>query len=471
MAWAWDKWPPSRAEINVFLHDNNSYLTVLGEVRKALETYSQTTEGKNLIYRVASRADYQPEKSELKTDDSILGKLRKIEEREKRRIWPDELEDIIGIRVVCIYPRHVEQIADFVSKCRELRPSPAEKKAEDSGYRATHITVKLASPPDLRDIPCEIQIATMLEETWSFKTHDVVYKGKEVARQYEEHVKLLSDALAAIDSQSQLLEDQILERQKTDQALKLACMMRGAQRAADISFMDKHQFKKPKQYESLMKIWNMVSERTDALPGGDIRDILDSMDDYAQTFGTDLIICRIILHIALQRVAPDCNNLVIDYTNRFIRHSDDSPVAHRFKGVAYFYTGDSERALEQFGIALNKAIEKGDRKEEGHLRVSIAYTLAERGHFTDKKIANDHLSKAKEILGNDPNLVDTDGYLKIVFADTIEEAEAGYSLCQQALQNHPPAERKWWKPVFVYHRHVAFFYLLRLSRRQATEHR
>lgn len=462
MEWKWSGWPPSRREIDEFLQTCSPlYLAVLSSVRAAANCFAENTEGRKVIYRVFSRTDYQPGRRELKTVDSILGTLLRIEEKEGRKKWPHEMGDIVGLRIICIFPRDVDRVVKFFAQHPDLKPGDAEKKDEPSGYRATHIPVGLANPtPDLRNVTCEVQIATMLNEAWSFKTHDPVYKGREVAPEHKEHVKLLSDALYTIDHQSQLLQDQILEKQMGDEAFKLSYIKEVSRAVADPSTVDPAQFKTTEQHDSLVKVWTEVLQRAATIPNGEIHDLLDMMDEYVLKYGADRSICRIMLHIAVHREYRDCDNLAIQYANRLIKDSGDSAVSYRFKAVVYFFSGDTERALEQLNEGLPKAKEQNNAEEQAQFAASIAYTLANR-HIRrrgDKEAALEHLCLARNFLGDDPELKDTQGFVEIVFGDTIEAVEKGYALCTEACSARPDRQA-----VLAYHRHVAYSRLARLS--------
>jgi len=120
---------------------------------------------------VASRGDYQ-NGEELKKVNRLVDKIE-----EKRRGDPsytiDKVGDIIGIRLVYIHPSGVEEHDD------------------ESGYRALHVIVTLRSPVELRNIKCEIQLITMLQEAWGFKTHGPIYeKRKYLEEEYKMHANL-----------------------------------------------------------------------------------------------------------------------------------------------------------------------------------------------------------------------------------------------------------------------------------------
>jgi ppGpp synthetase/RelA/SpoT-type nucleotidyltranferase len=95
------------------------------------------------------------------------------------------MQDVLGTRITCktlrdvdlvreaidaaVKAGSVELISDFEDFNREPKPS---------GYRALHVTVVVDVPsyPKPIQIPCEVQVRTLLQHAWGELTHENVYK-------------------------------------------------------------------------------------------------------------------------------------------------------------------------------------------------------------------------------------------------------------------------------------------------------
>lgn len=148
--------------------------------------------------------------SRLKTFDSTLAKCQKkgINEPGIEDI-KSQINDIAGIRIICLYVDDIYKIADMI----KMAPGIAVTRVKDyvaepkpSGYSSLHLKtlVQINSVTSgTQMIPVEIQIRTELMETWSQTEHRVKYKSKtgpspeidkqlvQLAEQFKETDKLL----------------------------------------------------------------------------------------------------------------------------------------------------------------------------------------------------------------------------------------------------------------------------------------
>lgn len=118
-----------------------------------------------------------------KTLNSFLEKIQ-------RKTYRDpflEITDFAGVRVVCLYISDIPLIEDtirqefdVVEKVDKLN----DKGVDRFGYGAIHFIVKLgknssgARYDDLRNLPCEIQVRSVLQDAWAIIDHHLVYKDE-----------------------------------------------------------------------------------------------------------------------------------------------------------------------------------------------------------------------------------------------------------------------------------------------------
>lgn len=111
-----------------------------------------------------------------------------------------KMTDLTGVRLICL---HLAQIDGLVKLLKILEERSVIKiqdienyieKPKDSGYRSVHLDVQIRLPRQKRekeiliDVPCEIQIRTLIQHAWAERTHDLIYKPDSPP---SEHIKTM----------------------------------------------------------------------------------------------------------------------------------------------------------------------------------------------------------------------------------------------------------------------------------------
>lgn len=109
----------------------------------------------------------------------------KIKRRNINNDYFNNIEDIAGVRVICIYFSDVEKIGKIIEDNFELVRADrktAYDRVDVFGYLSDHYVVKLReesklpSDEDLMDFKCEIQVRTILMHAWATVSHELDYK-------------------------------------------------------------------------------------------------------------------------------------------------------------------------------------------------------------------------------------------------------------------------------------------------------
>lgn len=147
---------------------------------------SEIVEGNAIRAQVTSRA---------KSPKSLEGKLRRFGANGKK-VFDDvdavfaQIRDLAAVRVATYEQRHEDQVVDLVCKrfvdSDGRRPTHERKDKNrdnpNSFYRASHIEAFL--PPtdgvgtytNVMDVPCEVQVCSMMAHVWNEIEHDLGYK-------------------------------------------------------------------------------------------------------------------------------------------------------------------------------------------------------------------------------------------------------------------------------------------------------
>jgi ppGpp synthetase/RelA/SpoT-type nucleotidyltranferase len=143
-------------------------------------------EGNAIRAQVTSRA---------KSPKSLEGKLRRFAASGKKAMDDDDavfaqIRDLSAVRIATYEQRHEDQVVSLVTRrfvSDQGDPPAPERKDKnrdnpDNFYRATHLEVFL-KPSDIvgtyanvADVPCEIQVCSMMAHVWNEVEHDLGYK-------------------------------------------------------------------------------------------------------------------------------------------------------------------------------------------------------------------------------------------------------------------------------------------------------
>lgn len=167
-----------------YQREYDRYLKLCARVAEICRT--EIVEGNAIRAQVTSRA---------KSPKSLEGKLRRFADTGKKSMSDvdsvfGQIRDLAAVRIATYEQRHEEQVVQFVRKrfvdSAGATPSHEYKDKNrehpDNYYRATHIEVFLA-PTDIVgtytnvvDVPCEIQVCSMMAHVWNEIEHDLGYK-------------------------------------------------------------------------------------------------------------------------------------------------------------------------------------------------------------------------------------------------------------------------------------------------------
>lgn len=100
----------------------------------------------------------------------------------------NQIEDLAGVRIVCLYDGDREEIAKICAKEFEILKTEDRGRtlgADRMGYSGTHLIVCLGQAysggryKGITDLKCEIQIRTAVQDAWAMISHGMVYKHEQ----------------------------------------------------------------------------------------------------------------------------------------------------------------------------------------------------------------------------------------------------------------------------------------------------
>lgn len=152
--------------------------------------------------------------SRAKTLYSFLEKLQ----RKQYESPFDELTDLAGVRVVCLYRSDIEKVAEIIRSefvIAEDVDKLDELRVDQFGYGARHFIVRLgktssgARYDDLKQLPCEVQVRTVVQDAWAIIEHHLVYKREsQVPTQLQRKLNSLAGLFETVDDQFEHIREE-----------------------------------------------------------------------------------------------------------------------------------------------------------------------------------------------------------------------------------------------------------------------
>lgn len=165
---------PMAQQAQEFMEVRNLYHAAIKEVSTKLEILDDefhVNHDYNPIHHMECR---------VKSIQSIFEKIiRKGYEFDSKAFT--KLTDIAGIRVICKYTSDIYRISQMLLKQNDIeliKEKDYIKEPKESGYRSLHLVILV--PVFLSDrvekVPVEIQIRTIVMDTWASLEHELKYK-------------------------------------------------------------------------------------------------------------------------------------------------------------------------------------------------------------------------------------------------------------------------------------------------------
>ncbi|VVS94163.1 GTP pyrophosphokinase [Desulfoluna spongiiphila] len=145
----------------------------------------------------------------------------KLEETETPYEIKEYITDLIGLRVVCLYQDDIEKLSDMLNEHFDVidvtdKIAELESTEDSFGYKGLHVDLRLNE--DRRNLPeykpysefnFEIQIRTIIQDSWSALDHKIKYK-KSIPQHLKRRINVLSALFELADSEFREIRDATL---------------------------------------------------------------------------------------------------------------------------------------------------------------------------------------------------------------------------------------------------------------------
>lgn len=130
----------------------------------------------------------------IKEPDSIIEKLQRKQKKVSIASAKENLNDIAGVRAVCLFMDDIYDIRDFIGRQPDIeivKEKDFIKKPKLSGYRSLHLILEIDS------VKVELQLRTPAMDFWSVLEYQLQYKKKN--RKFKAEENELKNCAAAIE--------------------------------------------------------------------------------------------------------------------------------------------------------------------------------------------------------------------------------------------------------------------------------
>lgn len=156
-------------------------------------------------------------KSRLKSNESILKKLKRKDLPFSLQSIEENINDVAGVRVICSFPEDIYMLADCLLNQDDIRLIERKdyiKNPKKSGYRSLHLIIEV--PIFLKNkkkyMKVEVQLRTIAMDFWASLEHKLKYKkniDSEEIELLERDLVECSEVSAALDKRMEEIRNRI----------------------------------------------------------------------------------------------------------------------------------------------------------------------------------------------------------------------------------------------------------------------
>lgn len=348
----------------------------------------------------------------------------------------DQVKDLIGIKVLCPFRADSDRVAKFLfhqkDRVQPIEANPAAgRRDEKRGYRGYNFTVfpAMGRRFDLTGLFCEVQIKTMLEESWDAMTHDLTYKREAaIPDELQRAFSILGDNLEAVEGTAGIFREQVEKL--------FAAVTRHREDAALIFFSGVHTaLNELRRQHSLTAV---VPEITESTPLNEETFSVDAIAAVNEALraemrkGLTASICKMALFLALCSRVPGQANFALRLANDLVALLPESGKTEMVRASVLWALGRFDACVVAAEGALAKVPEPDPRERMGDFCYYVSDARVFHT-FVPGKTETKVLELAEQLAREEaPGFMDTAGFALIVFGDDDRAVHRGIDLVSRA---------------------------------------
>jgi ppGpp synthetase/RelA/SpoT-type nucleotidyltranferase len=162
-----------------------------------------------------------------------------------------ETRDLLGVRVVCLYPSLLSEIDEVIQETFEVIRYEDKSKVEKPDlwrYSSVHYDCELPGDNSerryedgLQNLVFEIQVRTILQDAWATVEHRLGYKSeREIPDELKREFSALAGLFHIADERFQYIADQIEELKRTQNVAKKLAPLYRSVLLQGVPYSDRH---------------------------------------------------------------------------------------------------------------------------------------------------------------------------------------------------------------------------------------
>lgn len=182
----------------------------------------------------------------IKDQDECIKKFQRkyqgsLEAENRPYAIRDYLSDLIGVRIVCLYEDQIALVSDTLKKHFNIidvtdKIAAIEGTEDLFGYKGLHMDLApgTATVPheDVSNLPFEVQIRSLIQDTWSVLDHKIKYK-KSIPNNLKRRINVLSALFELADREFKEIRNATSELMEAATAAPLSDTSAGEDKAED----------------------------------------------------------------------------------------------------------------------------------------------------------------------------------------------------------------------------------------------
>ncbi|MBR4448771.1 MAG: tetratricopeptide repeat protein [Treponema sp.] len=356
-----------------------SYNTVLSSIMQKIEAKLKST------IKLASMPTY---KSRIKSFNSYYRKVLRLKAEEvARRGQLVELTDMMGIRIICAFMEDLKEVERQVRESftvREVEYKGSGDNFREFGYESIHVLISIPEDcmpenPEVeipKDMVCEIQIRTILQDAWAEVEHELIYKTEFTPFDMPLRRKLASinASLSLADTIFQEIRDYQKKLQMETAARRESFYEKVDEATSEFSEEEKAKKQNIARISPFVRgtIDDLLLEAIHAHNSGEMD---KAVSIYTQILESTPVPPAPVLsvvhkHRGMAYFASNDYDAALNDFDLSVKYDPNGFRSYYYKGIVYSVKEDYQHAIEAF----NKSLEINEFQSHARYRRAVAYS-------------------------------------------------------------------------------------------------
>ncbi|MBQ6057840.1 MAG: tetratricopeptide repeat protein [Treponema sp.] len=335
--------------------------------------------------KLASMPTY---KSRIKSFNSYYRKVLRLKAEEvARRGQLVELTDMMGIRIICAFMEDLKEVERQVRESftvREVEYKGSGDNFREFGYESIHVLISIPEDcmpenPEVeipKDMVCEIQIRTILQDAWAEVEHELIYKTEFTPFDMPLRRKLASinASLSLADTIFQEIRDYQKKLQMETAARRESFYEKVDEATSEFSEEEKAKKQNIARISPFVRgtIDDLLLEAIHAHNSGEMEKAVSIYTQILESTPVppEPVLSVVHKHRGMAYFASNDYDAALHDFDLSVKYDPNGFRSYYYKGIVYSVKEDYQHAIEAF----NKSLEINEFQSHARYRRAVAYS-------------------------------------------------------------------------------------------------